>query len=95
MAPWWTADMSAVNNACHAVAEHMEEMRILPGGRGVLWTGADPDVQVLWCLRKFRWEVGEEADVFEVVASRPVEPQAGSFAAEPLCVYLVQGAVPP
>jgi hypothetical protein len=95
LAPWWTADMSAVNTAYQAVTEHMTEMRILPEARGVLWTGADADVQVLWCLRKFVWAAGEDADVFEVVHSRPIDLQEDSFTAEPLSVYLVQDALPP
>ncbi|MHC4479882.1 MAG: hypothetical protein ACYS1C_02795 [Planctomycetota bacterium] len=95
LAEWWDTEQTAINNAYHAVREHMERSRHLPQGRGVLWRGADPDVQVLWCYKCFEWAVGEEAEVFDVMASVPIEPEEGRFAPRPFTVYLVQNAREP
>ena len=95
MAPWWKEGLAAANKAYHAVREHMERSRVLPDGAGVLWSGPDPDVRVLWCLKPFAWAAGEEAEVFDVMAAKPVEAPEGRFGAEPLTVYLVQNALAP
>ena len=92
---WWHPDMGAVNHAYQAVREHMERSQLLSEDRGVLWTGADPDVRVLWCYRPFAWHVGERAEAFDVIASQCVEPQEGEFSPRALSVYLVQNAEGP
>jgi hypothetical protein len=95
LASWWRQDYATINKAYHAVREHMESSRLLPEGRGVLWTGADPDVRVLWCYKAFAWAAGKDADVFDVTASRRVELEGGEFTPLALRVYLVQDAVGP
>jgi hypothetical protein len=95
LADWWEPELAAVNKAFQAVREHMECSRLLPGDRGVLWSGPDPDVRVLWCFRRFKWPAGPEAEVFDIMASEPVELQEGEFAPERLRVYLVQNAEGP
>ncbi|MHC4789071.1 MAG: hypothetical protein ACYS8K_07695, partial [Planctomycetota bacterium] len=95
LADWGVREYAAVNKAFHAVREHMEVSRLLPQDRGVLWTGADPDVRVLWSYRRFAWQVGHEAEVFDVMASTPVEAQDGEFTPRAYKVYLVQNAEGP
>jgi len=92
LAGWWHADACAINHAYQAVREHMEQSHLLPEDRGVLWTGADPEVRVLWCCQPFAWSVGEQAEVFDVMASRCVEVADGAFTPQAVCVYLVQNA---
>lgn len=93
MATWWDPDMAAMNHAWQAVREHMEDSVVLAKDRGVLWTGPDPDVRVLWPFRKFNWTVGEEADVFDVMSHQPVQMEKGVLGVEPWKVYLVQNAL--
>jgi hypothetical protein len=92
LAGWWRADAAAINQAYQALREHMEYSRLLSEDRGVLWSGADPDVRVLWCCRPFTWRVGEEAEVFDMIASSRVEVADGEFSPQALCIYMVQNA---
>jgi len=91
----WLPGCAAVNRAYHAVRDHMEHSRCLPKGRGVLWTGSDPDVVVLWTYRDFAWRVGPDAEVFDVTAQQPVDVSSGAFHPGALRVYLAQNAVQP
>lgn len=95
LASWWKQEYAAVNKAYHAVREHMEVSRLLPGDRGVVWTGPDPDVRVLWCYKSFVWSAGDGADAFDVTVSKRIALQEGQFAPQPLRVYLVQNATGP
>ncbi|MHC4591188.1 MAG: hypothetical protein ACYS8L_00660, partial [Planctomycetota bacterium] len=95
LADWWKQEYGAVNKAFHAVREHMEHSRLLPQDAGVLWTGVDPEVRVLWCCKRFAWKVGPKAEVFDVMASARVEAEDGRFSPRPYRVYLVQNAEGP
>jgi hypothetical protein len=92
LAEWWKEGLPAVNKAYHAVREYMERSRQLPEDRGVLWSGPDPDVSVLWCYRRFEWPVGPPADIFDVIAARRVDLAQGTFSPQPWRVYVVQNA---
>ena len=92
---WWRADYAAINHAYKSVREHMRDSLLLSGARGVLWTGAAPDVRVLWSYRKFQWDVGEGAEVFDVMDHRCVAVQDGRLAISPWRVYLIQNAADP
>ncbi|MGD2176177.1 MAG: hypothetical protein PVJ27_12290, partial [Candidatus Brocadiaceae bacterium] len=87
---WWEDDFGAVNRAYQAVREYMEDSVLLSDRRGILWTGAEPEVSVLWSYDEFRHEVGEGAQVFDVIDSECVETEEGSFTAQPCRVYLIQ-----
>ncbi|NLW50576.1 MAG: hypothetical protein GXY85_06985 [Candidatus Brocadiaceae bacterium] len=89
-ADWWHTGVAPINQACQALREHMERSRMLPEDRGVIWTGVDPDVRVLWCFEPFSCPVAEDADVFDVLASRRVSAGDGTFPAEALRVYMIQ-----
>ena len=95
MDPWWEEDFTSINRAYQAVREHMVHCRLLRGGRGVLWTGDEPGVCVLWCYGKFVWKVGAKAKVFEVTDGERVEIDEAAFTPHPLKVYLVQDAKEP
>jgi hypothetical protein len=95
MEGWWRQEYAVVNQAYHAVRDYMERSHLLPDDRGVLWTGAEPDVWVLWAYREFDWPVGEDAEVFDVMAAEPVELAEGVFTPGPCRTYLVQGAEAP
>lgn len=95
LAGWWRQEYGAVNRAYHAVREHMESSRLLSDERGVLWTGADAGVRVLWCCKPFQWAVGSEAKVFDVMANKRVELEDGGFPAQGLRVYVVENAAGP
>ena len=95
LASWWKPEYTTVNKAYHAVREHMEVSRLLPGDCGIIWTGADPDVRVLWCYKQFAWSAGGGAEVFDVMATRRVALDKGQFVPQPLRVYLVQNAANP
>ncbi|KPK65763.1 MAG: hypothetical protein AMK73_02095 [Planctomycetes bacterium SM23_32] len=92
LAKWWKSEYVEINKAFHAVREHMESSRLLGDDRGALWHGADLDVRVLWCYRSFRWDLGPQASVFDIMATRQVGLEGGGFAPQPLRVYLVQDA---
>jgi len=89
---WWRQEYAAVNQAYHAVRDYMERSHLLPDDRGVLWTGAEPDIRVLWAYKEFEWPVGQEAEVFDVMAADPVELVEGVFSPGPYRTYLIQGA---
>lgn len=89
---WWQQEYTVVNKAYHAVRDYMEHSHLLPEDRGILWTGADPDVQVLWAYKEFTWEVGRHAEIFDVMATKPVEPEGGVFTPRPCRAYLIQNA---
>ncbi len=90
MPDWYAKDCTPINMACHAVREYMEECAILSDDRGVVWRGADSSVQVLWSYTDRGWEVGPDADVFDVMATQPTEIDEGRFQSGALRVYLVQ-----
>jgi len=89
---WWGRDFAAVNHAYNAVSEYMEHSALLANGRGILWRSADPEVRVLWSYREFEWPVGEQAEVFDVIASRPLALSGDTAHVEAWRVYLVQDA---
>ncbi len=89
---WARSEYAAINKAYHAVRDYMEHSRLLPDDLGVLWDGADPDVRVLWAYKEFAWDVGKRAEMFDVMASKPVEPEEGVFTAVAWKAYLVQNA---
>ncbi len=92
---WWHEDFAIVNRAYQAVREYMEDSRLLPADRGVLWRGSEPDVRVLWSYRQFKWVVGAQAKVFDVIQSEQVELDEDTFAVRPYGVYLAQNAREP
>lgn len=95
MDAWWGSAFAAVNRAYRAVSEHMERPRLLPDGRGVLWDGNGDEVHVLWSYAAFEWEVGDEAQVYDVMGVRAVPLNEGLFNVTEGRVYLVQDALAP
>ncbi len=93
---WWEDSFAAINRASQAVREYMERGCLLPGGRGVLWRGGAPDVTVLWAYKDFARKVEPRCEVFDVIASEPVEveEEGNQFQAEQCCVYLIQCTEP-
>ncbi|MFW6189960.1 MAG: hypothetical protein ACOC7T_05955 [Planctomycetota bacterium] len=87
---WWTDKFRDLNAAVQAVRQYMGRATALPEDRGVLWSGPDPEVGVLWTFRGFEYAVEEGAEVFDVLASRPVAVQEGGFEAQKQRVYLLQ-----
>ena len=88
--PWWDERFAAVNRAFHAVREYMEQSSLLPRDNGILWTGPDPDVEVLWTFAEVEHPLPPGVEAFDVMESRRVKPRDGAFAARPLRAYLLQ-----
>ena len=86
----WDERFIAVNKAFHAVREYMEQSSLLPQDHGILWTGPDPDVEVLWTFKEWEHPVAEDVQVFDVMSSTCVKPQDKQFTARPLRAYLLQ-----
>jgi len=89
---WWRPDYALINRSYRAVRDQMQRPRLLPGSRGVLWDGAEPGIRVLWANSAFQWSPGDSAEVFDVMASKPVELDHGAFTTKPCRIYLIQGA---
>jgi hypothetical protein len=92
MAGWWDAQFATINRAYQAVREYMERSELLPDDAGVLWTGADPDVRILWSYCRSVRDVSPGAEVFDVIDSAPVDVTDGRLVARPRRVYLLQNA---
>jgi len=94
MEEWWRSEFGAVNKAYQAVRECMETSSLLPDGRGILWRGADPEVEVLWSYKGFDLRVGPKTEVFDVMESEQVDPpqEQETVGIEPYRVYLLQNA---
>ncbi len=94
MEDWWDSEFGAVNKAFQAVREHMETSSLLPAGRGILWRGAEPGVEVLWSFKSFELTVGPEAEIFDIMESEQVHPPQDkeTVRIKPCGVYLLQDA---
>ncbi|MFP4026503.1 MAG: hypothetical protein ACLFWL_01780 [Candidatus Brocadiia bacterium] len=103
MDKWWDSFLVSVNSAFDAVREHMGKARLLADDAGVLWSDAEEPkaMKVLWAFNSLKWDVGPEADIFDVMSGEPIElniPDEDTedpveFKAEARRVYLVQNAL--
>jgi len=86
----WDERFATVNKAFHAVREYMERSSLLPHDHGILWSGPDPEVEVLWTFKDMRRPAPQGTQIFDVMNSRRVKLQDGAFTARAFRTYLLQ-----
>jgi hypothetical protein len=93
---WYENEFIAINTAFCAVSEYMQIPRLLEEGRGVMWSSSEGEdaVRVLWAYDEFSLEVGEEAQIYDVMGAHLMEmdEEERELKTESHRVYMIQNA---